>query len=51
MNHRVIFRSVGTVLCIEAACMPYLLVAYLSGSSSVSFAISILFYQRQDSHY
>ncbi|MGI6537315.1 MAG: TrkH family potassium uptake protein [Caldicoprobacterales bacterium] len=43
MNHRVIFRSVGTVLCIEAACMlPSLLVAFIyREAAAVSFAISI----------
>ena len=40
MNYRMIFKSVGTVLCIEAACMlPSLIVAFIYGEkAAVAFA-------------
>ncbi|HHU48304.1 MAG: TrkH family potassium uptake protein [Caldicoprobacterales bacterium] len=43
MNYRMIFKSIGTVLCIEAACMlPSLLVAFIyREADTLSFAVSM----------
>lgn len=44
MNYRMIFKSIGTVLCLESACMlPSLLVAFIyNEGDALSFIISIL---------